>query len=207
MKLLKVYLHQNKCYINEHFFSHNSVQIKNFNENSYQKTDKLTESPQGHVDKPSNDYGVDKKIKKQNDSFKQLNSDVDLPTRNTLPTLAPKQNDIKMCDVMNESVVSSSNRTKLNPTGDILCTVNNNFVKTANNEFFNTVIKSPSQLNEHEVNTNITDIDFIVNCSTKNTDRVISNTDNTFDKEVLVESYLGNVIQEFKTLIANVEDF
>ena len=31
-------------------------------------------------------------IKEQNDSFKQLNPDVDLPTRNTLPT---KQNDIK----------------------------------------------------------------------------------------------------------------
>ena len=183
------------------------MQIKNFNENSYQKTDKLTESPQGHVDKASNDYGVDQIIKKQNDSFKQLNSDADLPTRNTLPTLAPKQNDIKMCDVMNESVASSPNRTKVNPTGDILCTVNNNFVNTANNEFCNTVIKSPSQVNKHEVNPNITDIDFIVNCSTKNTDRVISNTDNTFDEEVLGESYPGNVIQEFKTLIANVEDF
>ena len=54
----------------------------------------------------------------------------------------------------------------------------------------------------------MTDIDFIVNCSTKNTDRVISNTDNTYDEEVLSESYLENVIQEFKkTLIANVEDF
>ena len=114
---------------------------------------------------------------------------------------------------MNEFVCNSSNRTKVNPTDDILCTVNNNFVNTANNEFFNTVnkafldeIKSPSQLNEHEVNTNVTDVDFIVNCSTKNTDRVISNTDNT-SEEVLSESHLENVIQEFKTLIANVEDF
>ena len=81
-------------------------------------------------------------------------------------------------------------------------------------EFFNTVnkefldeIKSLSQLNEHEVNINVTDIDFTVNCSTKDTDRVISNTDNTSDEKVLSESYLENVIQEFKRLIANVEDF
>ena len=99
-------------------------------------------------------------IKEQNDSFKQLNPDVDLPTRNTLPTLAPKQNDIKICDVMNEFVGSSSNRTKVYPTDHILRTVNNDFANTANNKFFNTVnkkffneIKSPSQLNEHEVNT------------------------------------------------------
>ena len=59
---------------------------------------------------------------------------------------------------------------------------------------------------EHKANTNVTDIDFIVNCSTKNTDLVISNTDNT-SEEVLSESYLENGIQEFKTLIANVEDF
>ena len=115
---------------------------------------------------------------------------------------------------MNESIGNSSNRTKVNTTDDILCTINNNFVNTANSEFFNTVnkefldeIKSPSQLNEHEVNTNVTDIDFTVNCSTKNIDRVISNTDNTSDEEALSESYLENVIQEFKTLIANVEDF
>ena len=121
---------------------------------------------------------------------------MDLPTRNTLSTLAPKQNDIKICDVMNESAGSSSNRTKVNSTGDILCTVNNNFVKTANNKFFNNVnneffneIKSPSQLN------------------TKNIDRVISSTDNTSDEKVLSESYLENVIQEFKTLLTNVEDF
>ena len=59
-----------------------------------------------------------------------------MPTRNTLSTLAPKQNDIKICDVMNESVGNSSNRTKVNATDDILCIVNNNFVNTANNEFF-----------------------------------------------------------------------
>ena len=116
---------------------------------------------------------------------------------------------------MNKSVDCSPSRTKVNnPTDHILCTVNSNFVNTANNESFNTVNKefldenkSPSQPNEHEDNTNITDIDFIVNCSTNNTDRVITNTDNTSDKEVLSESYLENVIQEFKTLIANVEDF
>ena len=68
-------------------------------------------------------------------------------------------------------------------------------------------IKSPSQLNEHEVNTNITDTGFIVNCSPKNTDRIISNTDNASDEEALRESYLKNLIQEFKTLIANVGDF
>ena len=139
---------------------------------------------------------------------------MDLPTRNTLATLAPKQDDINICDVMNESVGSSSTRTKVNTEDDILCTVNINFVNTTNNKFFNPVnkeffnqIKSPSQLNEHEVNTNITDTDFIINCSTKNTDRVISNTDNTSDEEVLSVSYLENVTQEFKKLIANVEYF
>ena len=123
-------------------------------------------------------------IKEKNDSFKQLNFEEELPTRNTLSTLAPKQNDIKICDVMNKSIGCSPNRTKVNnPTDDILCTVNNNFVNTVNNESFNTINKefldenkSPSQPNVHEDNTNITDIDFIVNCSTKNTDRVISNT-------------------------------
>ena len=115
---------------------------------------------------------------------------------------------------MNESVGNSSNRTTVNATDDILCTVNNNFVNTANNEFFNAVnkdflheIKSPSQLMEHEVNINVTDIDFTVNCNTKNANRVISNTYNTCDEEVLSESYLENVKQEFKTLIANVENF
>ena len=154
-------------------------------------------------------------IKEKNDSFKQSNFDEDLPTRKTLSTLAPKKKYIKICDIMNESVSCSSNRTKINnPTDDILCTVNNNFVNTVNNEPFNTVNKefidenkSPSQPNVHEDNTNITDTDFTVNCSTKNTDRVISNTDNTSDKDVLSESYLEKVIQEFKTLIANVEDF
>ena len=125
---------------------------------------------------------------------------------------------------MNESVGSSSNGAKVNPTDDILCAVNNNFVNTANNEFSNTVnkellneIKSPSQLHEHEpykhttsiprrfnvestwrvcreVNTNITDIDFIVNYSTKNTDRVILNRDNTSYEEALSESYLENYL-------------
>ena len=78
---------------------------------------------------------------------------------------------------INESVGNSSNRTKIKPTDDILGTVNNNFVNTANKEFFNTInkefldeIKSPSQLNKHKVNTNVTDNDFIVNFSTKNTD-------------------------------------
>ena len=40
-----------------------------------------------------------------------------------------------------------------------------------------------------------------------NTDCVISNTDNTSDEEVLSKSYLEKVIQDFKTLIANVKDF
>ena len=53
----------------------------------------------------------------------------------------------------------------------------------------------------------VTDIDFIVNCSTKNIDRVISNTDNNTSEEVLSKSSLENVIQEFKTLLANVTDF
>ena len=43
MKLLKVCLHQNQCCITSIFFSHNSEQIKNFNEN-YQKTNNSTES-------------------------------------------------------------------------------------------------------------------------------------------------------------------
>ena len=189
----------------------NSTLRFNFN----QKTDNSKEILQGHVDKASNDYDVAKMIKEKNDSFKQLNFDEDLSTRNTLSTLAPKQNDIKICDVMNGSVSCSPNRTKVNnPTDDILCTVNKNFVNTANSESLNTVNKefldenkSPSQPNEHEDNKNITDIDFIVNCSTKNINRVISNTDNTSDKKILSESYLENVTQEFKTLIANVEDF
>ena len=161
-------------------------------------------------------------ITENSDSFNQLNLDEDFPVRNTLSILAPKQKDLKICDLMNESFGNSSNRTKVKPTDDILCTVNNNFVNTANtkdkptddilctvnnnfvnianNEFFNTMnveflneIKSPTQLNELEVNTNVTDIDFIVNCSTKNTDCVISNTDNT-SEEVLSESYLEKVI-------------
>ena len=57
-------------------------------------------------------------IKEKNDSFNQLNLHEDLPTRNTLSTLAPKQNNIKICDVMNESVGSSSNRTKVNAADD-----------------------------------------------------------------------------------------
>ena len=43
---------------NEHFFSHNSEQIKNSNKNFYQKTDYSTEILQGHVDKHGNDYDV-----------------------------------------------------------------------------------------------------------------------------------------------------
>ena len=106
--------------------------------------------------------------KEKNDSFKQLNFEEELPTKNTLSTLAPKQNDIKICDVMNKSIGCSPKRTKVNnPTDDILCTVNNNFVNTVNNKSFNTINKefldenkSPSQPNVHEDNTNITDIDF-----------------------------------------------
>ena len=58
----------------------------------------------------------------------------------------------------------------------------------------------------HEVNTNVTNVDFIVNCSTETTDLVISNPDN-ISEELLSESYLENVIQEFKILAANVKDF
>ena len=197
MKLLKIYL--NQCCITSIFSLINQNKLKILIKTPIKK---LIIQRKGHVDKPSNDYDVDKMIKEQNDSFKQLNPDVDLRTRNTLPTL------------MNEFIGSSSNRTKVYPTDDILSTVNNNFVNTANNKFFNTVnkifpkeIKSPSQLKEHEVNTKIADIDLIVNYSPKKTDRVISNTDNTSDEGVLSESYLENVMQEFKTLIANVEDF
>ena len=79
-------------------------------------------------------------IEEKNDSFKQLNFDEDLPTRKTLSTLAPKKKYIKIYDIMNESVSCFSSRTKVNnPTDDILCTVHNNFVNTANNESFNTV--------------------------------------------------------------------
>ena len=113
IKLLKVYVHQNQCCITNIFFPHNSEQIKNCNKNFNQKTDNSTEILQEHVDKASNDYDVDEMIKEKNDSFKQLNFDEDLPTRNTLSTLAPKQKDIKICDVMNESNGCSSNRKKL----------------------------------------------------------------------------------------------
>ena len=58
----------------------------------------------------------------------------------------------------------------------------------------------------HEVNSNVTNVDFIVNCSTETTDLVISNPDN-ISEELLSESYLENVIQEFKILAANVKDF
>ena len=50
---------------NEHFFSHNSEQIKNWNKNFNQKTDNYTEILQGHVDKASNDYDVRKWLKKK----------------------------------------------------------------------------------------------------------------------------------------------
>ena len=113
IKLLKVYLHQNQCCITNIFFPHNSEQIKNCNKNFNQKTDNSTEILQEHVDKASNDYDVEKWLKKKNDSVKQLNFDEDLPTRNMLWALAPKQNEIKICDVMNESVSCFSNRTKL----------------------------------------------------------------------------------------------
>ena len=43
---------------NEHFFSHNSEQIKNFNKSFSQKTNNSMEVLQGHVDKRSNDYDV-----------------------------------------------------------------------------------------------------------------------------------------------------
>ena len=135
MILLKLYLHQNQCCTTSIFFPHNSEQIKNFDKN-YQKTDNSPEILQEHDNEPSNNYNVDKMIKKENDSFNQLNLDDDLPTRNTLSTLAPKQKDIKICDVMNESAGNSSNRTKVNTNDDILSTLNNNFVNTANNEFF-----------------------------------------------------------------------
>ena len=54
------------------------------------------ESLRGHVDKPSNDYDVNKMIKEKNDSTNQSNVDGDLPTRNMLSTLAPKKNDLKI---------------------------------------------------------------------------------------------------------------
>ena len=113
---------------------------------------------------------------------------------------------------MNPSVILQI-ITKVNPADENLCTVNSNFANTANNDFFNTAnkefldeIKSPSKFDIHEFNTNVRDTDFIVNCSTKNTDRAISNTDNS-SEEVLSKSSLENVIQELKTLITNVKDF
>ena len=62
-------------------------------------------------------------------------------TTNTLPTLASKQNNIKICDVMKKSVGSSLNRTIVNPADDIVCIANNKFENTANNKFFNAVNK------------------------------------------------------------------
>ena len=102
-----------------------------------------------------------------------------------MSTLAPKQNDTKISDVINIFVGNSSSRTKVNPTDDIWCTLNNSFVNTANNKFFNSANN--------------------VDCSRKNTDRVISNTENT-SEEVLSESSLENVIPEFKRFSANVKD-
>ena len=65
-------------------------------------------------------------IKYKHDSTNQSNVDGDLPTRNMLSTLAPKKNDLKIWDVINESVSNSSNRTKVNPNDDI---VNNKYCK------------------------------------------------------------------------------
>ena len=62
----------------------------------------------------------------KNVSTNQSNVDGDLPTRNMLSTLAPKKNDLKIWDVINESVSNSSNRTKVNPNDDI---VNNKYCK------------------------------------------------------------------------------
>ena len=42
----------------------------------------------------------------------------------------------------------------------ILCTVNNNFVNTENKQLLDET-KPPTQLDEHEVNTNVTEIGFI----------------------------------------------
>ena len=113
---------------------------------------------------------------------------------------------------MNPSVILQI-ITKVNPADENLCTVNSNFANTANNDFFNTAnkefldeTKSPSKFDIHEFNTNVRDTDFIVNCSTKNTDRAISNTDNS-SEEVLSKSSLENVIQDLKTLITNVKIF
>ena len=121
---------------NDHFFLITQHKLK-----TSVKTNYSMEILQGNVDKLRNDYDVDKTIQGKNVSSNQLNLDKDLLTRNMLSTLAPKQNNIKICKVINESVGNSSNRTKINAIDNILCTVKNNFENTANNEIFNTVNK------------------------------------------------------------------
>ena len=51
-------------------------------------------------------------IKEKNVSINQLNLYEDFPTGNVLSILAPQQNGIKICDVINESVGNSSNYNK-----------------------------------------------------------------------------------------------
>ena len=157
--------------LHEEQFCSNSEQIKSFNKNFCQKSDNSMETIEGHADKSSVDYDVDKMIKEKKNYIKQLN---------------PKQ--AKRYDF--------SNKTKVNPTDSILCIINNNFVNTANNKFFDAVnkefldeIKLPTRLDKHELNTNITDIGFIINRRAKNTNCAIPNTDNTSER-VLSESYL-----------------
>ena len=66
MKLLKLYLHQNQCCITSIYFSPNSEQIKSSNKNFYQKIDYSIGVLQAHVDKPSNDYDVNKVMTEKN---------------------------------------------------------------------------------------------------------------------------------------------
>ena len=131
MKLLKVYLYQNQCYITRIFFLVSQNKLKILIKTSIKK---LLIQSKFYRD-------MYKMINEKDLSINQSNLDEDLPTGNMLSTLAPNQNDIKICRVINESVDNSSNRTKVNRADGILCTVNKNFANTATNEFFNTVNK------------------------------------------------------------------
>ena len=112
--------------------------------------------------------------------------------------VAPKKSDIKICDVMNESVCNSLNRTKNNTTDDILYTINNNFVNIAKNTIKNFLMKSNLLVNLTSMKSIlILQILILSLLQYKEHRSVISNT----------ESYLEKVIQDFKTLIANVKDF
>ena len=71
MILIKVYLHRNQCCMTSFFFLITQNKLKILLKTSLKKTNNSMESLPGHVDKPSNDYDVNKMIKEKNYSTNQ----------------------------------------------------------------------------------------------------------------------------------------